>query len=53
MARRKYSDCSASQAKTRLDHAVLYLDVARLVIADEPGSEAIPRSRPSRGSRLP
>jgi len=40
MARSKYSDCSASQAKTRLDHAELYLDVARLVIADETGSEA-------------
>jgi len=40
MARSKYSDCSASQAKTRLEHAELYLDVARLVIADETGSEA-------------
>lgn len=40
MARSKYSDCSASQSRTRLDHAELYLDVARLVIADETGSEA-------------
>lgn len=40
MARSKYSECSASQAKVRLEHAQLYLDVARLVIADEMGSEA-------------
>ena len=40
MARSKYSDCSVSQAKTRLDHAGLYLEVARLVLADETGSEA-------------
>ena len=40
MVRSKYSDCSASQARIRLGHAELYLDVARLVIADETGSEA-------------
>ena len=37
MARSKYSDCSASQARTRLDQAEMYLDVARIVIADETG----------------
>ena len=40
MVRSKYSDCSPSQSRTRLDLAVLYLEVARLVIADETGSEA-------------
>jgi len=40
VARSKYSDCSASHARTRLRHAELYLDVARLVVADETGSEA-------------
>ncbi len=40
MVRSKYSECSVSQAKIRLDHAELYLEVARLVLADETGSEA-------------
>jgi len=40
MARSKYSDCSSGRSRTRLDHAGLYLDVARPVIADETDSEA-------------
>jgi len=38
LVRGRYSDCSTSQARTRLGHAELYLDVARLVLADETGS---------------
>ncbi len=40
MTRSKKATCSNSEARTRLDHAVLYLEVAELVLSDESGSEA-------------
>lgn len=40
MARSKRSDCSAGQARTRLDHAELHLQVAEMVMSDETGSHA-------------
>jgi len=40
MARSKRSVCSESQARTRLGHAELYLEVAEMVLSDEVGTEA-------------
>lgn len=40
MARSRKAECSNSQARTRLGHAELYLQVAEMVLSDEVGSEA-------------
>ncbi len=40
MARSKHADCSKAEARNRLEHARLYLEVAEPVLLDESGSEA-------------